>query len=81
MVLMFFRGVKEGFKQFSDTLQWLVNVVLLSLVYFIGVGIVSFQTKLTKKKLLLLKHEKDKKTYYHELMLTTKQKQEYYRQF
>jgi hypothetical protein len=75
------RGFKTGFKQFSESINKLVNTLLLSVAYLTGVGIVALISKIQKKKLLLLKHDKKKDSYYQGLMLSTKQKKEYYRQF
>lgn len=48
----FFRGFKEGQKAFGETIITLVNFVLLSLVYFVGVGLTSIALKLFNYKFL-----------------------------
>lgn len=77
----FFTGLKTGFHTFGESINKLVNTLLLSVTYIVGVGSVSVIAKLQKKKLLDLKTEKSKETYYQSLMLTKKSKKEYYRQF
>lgn len=78
---IFFTGLNNGFKEFSESLNKAVNTLLLSFTYIFGVGIVFLIAKLQKKKLLDLKTEKKKESYYKELMLSKKAKKEYYRQF
>lgn len=77
----FLSGLKTGFKQFGESMNKVVNALLLSVTYFFGVGLVSLIARLQKKKLLDLKTEKSKETYYQGLMLSKKSKKEYYRQF
>lgn len=74
-------GMKTGCKEFGESVNKVVNAVLLSVTYLIGVGMVSMIARLQKKKLLDLKTDKNKETYYQGLMLSKKPKKEYYRQF
>ena len=48
----FIEGVKEGQKYFGENIAIIVNSVLLSLVYIIGIGIVSITAKIFKKEFL-----------------------------
>jgi hypothetical protein len=77
----FFSGFGEGFKEFGENLSVIVNSLLLSVVYFIGIGPTSFVAKLTKKDFLDVKPSKKAKTYWSDLDLGKKKTEEYYRQF
>lgn len=81
MVLIFLKGVTTGFKEFGEVIAWLVSFVLLSLVYFLGVGTTSLLAKIVGKHFLNTKEQKNKKTYYEELNLSKEPKDSYYRQF
>ena len=74
-------GLKDGFKEFGESVNKVVNAFLLSVTYLFGVGAVSLIARLQKRKLLDLKTSKSKETYYQGLMLSKKSKKEYYRQF
>lgn len=52
----FFMGLKQGFRDFSHLITNIVNFILLSIVYFIGVGIVSLTAKLVGKHFIDLKN-------------------------
>lgn len=76
----FIEEFKKGQKNFGETIAVIVNTILLSLVYFIGMGLTFMFAKIFKKHFLEL--EKDKgDTYWSELNLSKKPLQEYYRQF
>ena len=78
---LFFLGLKEGFKEFGENIARIVNSVLLSIVYFVGVGPTSLIARIVKKSFLETKIEKNKKTYWTDLNLGKRPKEEYYRQF
>lgn len=80
-IKLFFRGFKKGTKDFGDNIVLIVNVILLSVVYFIGVGLTSILAKLFRKKFLETKISKERKTYWSDLNLRKKPMEEYYRQF
>ena len=75
-----FSGLKEGQKLFGETLASLVNSILLTFVYIIGVGLTSITSKIFKKKFLKLQPD-NSSTYWEELNLSKKPMEEYYRQF
>lgn len=77
----FFSGLKEGFKEFGENIARIVNSVLLSLVYFIGVGPTSLVAKITRKSFLDTKIDKKAKSYWSTLNLRKKPKEDYYRLF
>lgn len=52
LVKDFFSGAKEGAGQFASLLTDCVNLVLLFVVYFFGVGAVSVIAKLAGKRFL-----------------------------
>jgi len=79
MVKEFFEGFKEGTKLFGENISVIINFILLSLVYFVGVGLTSVFAKIAGKE--FLESNKKTNTYWEELNLTKKPVGEYYRQF
>ncbi len=79
--MTFFKGVKQGMHRFGDNLQLIVNSLLLTLVYLIGVGTTSLFARLSGKKLLALRLNKEAKTYWEDLDLKKLPKEEDYRPF
>ena len=70
---------KKGMKGFGENITIIVNSVLLSLVYFIGVGFTSMFAKLIGKRFLDIK--KNRETYWDDLNLKKEDLKRYYRQF
>lgn len=62
----FLRGFKEGFKLFGKTIAGIINFVMLSILYFTGIGLTSIACKITGKKFMELTHDKTKKSYWEE---------------
>lgn len=77
----FFENFKEGQKLFGEDIGMIVNTVLLTIVYIIGVGLTSITAKVFRKKFLELYPDKLSKTYWNNLNLKTQKKETYYRQF
>lgn len=77
----FFKGFKIGQKKFGEDIAIIINSILLSFVYLIGVGLTSIFAKIFGKHFLDLKVDENKKTYWSELNLGKKPLEEYYRQF
>ncbi|MBS3136886.1 hypothetical protein J4232_00505 [Candidatus Woesearchaeota archaeon] len=73
--------IKKGFLTFSHFIQTVVNTILLTIVYFVGIGLTSIISKLFGKHYLELKLNKDAKSYYKECMSTKKPKEEFYRMY
>ena len=80
MMKEFFSGLKGGQKSFGETIGIIVNSLLLTMVYVIGIGLTSIIGKIVGKKFLGLKPEK-KETYWENLYLGKKKFGEYFRQF
>tara|TARA_Y100000310_G_scaffold39520_1_gene37076 strand:+ start:2644 stop:2883 length:240 start_codon:yes stop_codon:yes gene_type:complete len=76
----FFRGIKKGNKYFGEVIATLINSILLTIVYILGIGITAIVAKISRKKFLDL-NMNNKETYWENLNLGKKPKQEYYRQF
>ncbi|HLD00827.1 MAG TPA: hypothetical protein VJC39_03725 [Candidatus Nanoarchaeia archaeon] len=74
-------GFKHGMKEFGKTINLVVNCVLLTLVYGIGVGLTATAAKLFKKQFLETKLQPTEKSYWSDLNLTKRPLKEYYRQF
>lgn len=80
MIKEFYKGFKSGMKSFGNTLTIIINSILLSIVYLIGVGLTSIMAKILKKRFISLDLS-NKKSYWSELNLKDKPLEEYYRQF
>ena len=80
-IKIFLKGIKSGQKRFGESIATIVNSVLLSLVYFFGVGITSIFAKISRKHFLDLKLEKSKESYWEELNLNKEEIEKYYKQF
>jgi len=76
----FFKGFQEGTKEFSTSFTIILNTILLSIVYLLGVGITSFFAKILMKRFLEMKFSEES-TYWSDRNLKKKPKNEYYRQF
>ncbi len=77
----FYKGFKEGRDYFSSLTSAIVNSVLLSVVYFIGIGFTSIFAKIFGKNFLDLKHKNDMNSYWEELNLEKKENAYYFKQF
>ncbi|MEK6760733.1 MAG: hypothetical protein AABX93_02305 [Nanoarchaeota archaeon] len=76
-----FEDFKKGQKAFGDDISSVVNFVLLTFTYFVGVGLTSIFAKIIGKHFLELNIKKDKETYWSELNLNKEPMENYYRQF
>lgn len=81
MINILFKSFLTGFKSFGANISVLVNFILLSLVYFLGIGVTAGAAKIFRKKFLDLGKHKDKSSYWLPLDLKTKGKEYYYKQF
>jgi len=81
LLKQFFNGFKRGSIDFGYNLAQIINLILLSIVYFVGVGITSMIAKLFRKRFLDTKVSAKRKTYWEELNLKKKPMEKYYRQF
>jgi len=75
----FFNGFQKGIKGFSDNIITIINFLLLSIVYLVGVGLTSISAKIFGKHFLDMKKKKD--SYWHNLKLKNKDIEEYYKPF
>jgi len=80
MVREFFEGIKRGQKKFGEDISAIVNLLLLSFVYFVGVGFTFLFAKIFSKHFLDLKFA-NKNSYWRELGLGKRKMEEHYRQF
>lgn len=80
MLKEFFIGFKSGQKSFGETLGIILNSILLTLVYFIGVGLTFLFMRILKKR-LLEKKINGSKSYWTNLKLTKQPMANYFRQF
>jgi hypothetical protein len=75
------RGIRKGMHRFGTDIAGLVNTILLTIVYFIGVGLTSIVAKLSGKRFLDTKLDRKSKTYWNNLNIKKRQADDYYRQF
>ncbi len=74
---LFFNGIKDGFQEPGHTLASTVNFFLLTLVFILGIGIVSLLSKIVKKRYLPLKSE-NKNSYWEKVDIGGEKKKEEY---
>ena len=75
----FFRGFKKGMGNFGYNIALIINTVLLTIVYLLGVGLTSIFAKAFRKHFLDMKSSND--SYWSDLNLKNKSMEECYRQF
>ena len=75
---MGFKDILSGQKIFGEDIVIMINFILLSIVYFFGVGLVSIFAKLIGKNFLELKKNINSKTYWQ---INLEPKGGYYKQF
>ena len=75
----FFRGFKEGFREFGLRVNDGVTVIVMLFVYVIGIGLTSIFGKLSKKKFLDLNPEKS--SYWINIEASKKTIEDYRRSF
>ena len=73
-------GFQKGVREFGYSLATLINSILLSFVYVLGVGLTHVVAKL-KGKHFLETGPTDKETYWMDLGLHKRPLEDYYRQF
>lgn len=75
----FFKGFKKGMSNFGHNIALIINTILLTFVYLIGVGLTSIFAKIFRKHFLEIKLSKN--SYWSDLKLKKKKLEDYYRQF
>jgi hypothetical protein len=80
-IKQFISGFKSGMQKFGQTISIVVNSILLSIVYLIGVGITSIASKILGKHFLETRLSKKRESYWSKLDLKKKPIDEYYNQF
>lgn len=76
----FLIGFKEGTKNFGQGIALIINTILLTFVYLVGVGLTSTVAKISRKHFLEMNLSKND-TYWSDLNLKKKSIDKYYRQF
>lgn len=80
MIKLFFKGFKEGFKEFGHRISSVVNFIMLFVVYFSALALTSICAKLFKKHFLNLKNNK-KVTYWVTREPIENKLENFYKQF
>ncbi len=71
--------LKKSFLAFGGFMQKVVNTILFTVVYFIGIGLTSLFMKLFGKKFLELSPTKEQDSYYKECTATKRSKEDFFR--
>ena len=79
MIKEIIKQLKRGQKIFSEDINSIINFVLLTFIYLVGVGFTSLFAKIMGKHFLKFKTEKSP-SYWSNLKLNYK-KEDYYKQF
>jgi hypothetical protein len=77
----FGKGCRQGMKRFGQTISIIINSVLLTIVYVVGVGLTAVIAKVARKHFLEKKFLPGSSSYWSDLRLGKKDIKEYYRQF
>lgn len=77
----YFNGFKKGIKNFGIPIATLVNSLILSAVYFFGLGLSFIVAKSLKKSLLDLEIKNNAESYWQNLDLDCSSAENNYRQF
>lgn len=75
----FLSGLKKGQENFGKNIAIIINSILLTIVYFLGIGLTSILAKILNKNFLNLKFSNE--TYWEDLNLEKEDITNYYRQF
>lgn len=76
----FLTGMRDGMKLFGENITIIVNTIVLTIVYFFGVGITALIAKATGKRFIDKSINKRTKTYWKELNLKRRPLDNHYRQ-
>ena len=77
----FLNELKEGAKRYGEEVAFLVNCLLLTLAYIVGVGLTWLVAGLVHKKFLAVYPDHSKNSYWEKSNLSNRKKEDYYRQF
>ena len=68
----FLAGFQKGLKGFSYNMSIIVNTILLSIIYLVGVGFTAMIARISNKKFLDMNLSKKNNTYWSDLNLKKK---------
>lgn len=80
MIKDLFSYIKEGSKYFGEDISSIINSILLTFVYFFGVGITRIFIIFKKEKLIELNIDYKKPSYWEPIRINQKE-DDFYRQF
>lgn len=60
-------GVLDGFKEFGEIFPSILNFIILTVIYFVGIGFSSVLKLVLRKEFMELKTDKKKKSYWEDL--------------
>ncbi len=79
--MSFFGDFTDGMKEFGLIINIIINTILLTIVYFVGVGFSSIVGAIVKKKFLDSEISEDIDSYWSDLNLKKESIERYYKQF
>ena len=77
----FLKGFGKGIKDFGEIFGFVVNSVILLVVYVIGIGFSSILAKLLRKMCFETKPSEKKSSYWTHLEIKENDSESFYRQF
>ncbi len=80
IIKQFFMGIKDGFEGFAAIIMAVINLFLLAIVYFFGIGPVAIVAKIRRKHFLELGKEK-KDSYWIKKETKKQEIEDYYRMY
>lgn len=77
----FLIGFRHGNKEFTSSLSTLISVILLSFIYFLGIGLTSILMKITGMDFIAKRPDLNTQSYWKTLDVSSKNINSYYRPF
>ena len=77
----FYQDFLKGQKRFGEDIAAIINSVILTFVYLLGVGLTSLVARIFGKKFLDMKTVDKEESYWTPLNLSKKELNDYYKQF
>jgi uncharacterized membrane-anchored protein YhcB (DUF1043 family) len=79
--MAFFKDFFKGQKKFGEDISIIINTILLTIVYILGIGLTSIFAKIFGNHFLDMKLNKESESYWTELDLKKQSMEDHFRQF
>lgn len=76
-----FQVFQEGFRAGGESISIIINTILLTLLYILGIGATSLGVKIYRKNLLDMKIDTSKHSYWEDHPVSGANIEDYYKQF